>query len=53
MPIANLIGVEGWRLPSFIQIQANTGAKITMNNGFRDWNHEDSRCMPAKESLVR
>lgn len=38
----NLTGVEGWRVPSFIQIQANKGAIVIINKGFNDWNQEDS-----------
>lgn len=41
IPIENLTGVDGWRLPSFIQSHANIGAKMTTNNGFNDWNHDD------------
>ena len=41
IPIENLTGVDGWRLPSFIQSHANIGAKMTTNNGFNDWNQDD------------
>ena len=42
-PRPNFSGVEGFRLrlPSQIQIQANTGAKTTMKMELTDWNQLD------------
>ena len=34
-PIPNFMGIEGLRLPSVTQRPPTTGAKMTMNKGFR------------------
>src|SRR5699024_6698946 len=37
-PNENFFGVDGCLSPSLIQNHAKTGANMTMNNGFNDWN---------------
>lgn len=51
-PIANFTAVGG---RSFVltQIHANTGARITIENGFTDWKKAGSIGTPKNESSVR
>src|SRR5690606_41540116 len=52
-PNENFLGVDGWRFPSLIHIQANTGASRTIKIGLSDWNQDDCSSQPKKLNCVR
>ncbi len=55
-PSPNLTGVDGWRVPSLVQIAAKTPDRMMMNTGLIDWT-QSGGISPSEdvevESLLR
>ena len=48
MPRANFTGVDGWRVPSFVQIAANTPDRMMMKIGLIDCTHDTGISQPNR-----
>src|SRR5678815_2314574 len=51
-PRANLLGVDGSRLPSLSHSHANAGASRMIQSELTDWNHASGKVIPRNECLV-